>query len=119
MKALQFHNKEFEEVVRHELLIYDRPLTEEEHSEFQKRCNVYNKNKVSFNSAKYNSLVLESCIVEPCFSSEEFLKKAKCVSATEFLNKKFPAGILSDIAQKIEKLSGFESYEVEIENAKN
>lgn len=27
---LQFHNKEFEDVVRHELLIYDRPLTEED-----------------------------------------------------------------------------------------
>ena len=27
---LQFHNKEFEDVVRHELLIYDRPLTDED-----------------------------------------------------------------------------------------
>lgn len=102
-----------------ELEFVIRPLTEEEHSEFQKRCNVYNKKKVSFDSAKYNGLVLEACIVEPCFSNEDFLKKAKCISAIEFMNKKFPAGTLTDIAQKIEELSGFESYEVEIENAKN
>ena len=30
MKELQFFNKEFEAVVRHELLIYDRPLTEDD-----------------------------------------------------------------------------------------
>ena len=30
MKELQFFNKKFEDVVRHELLIYDRPLTEED-----------------------------------------------------------------------------------------
>lgn len=96
-----------------------RPITEAEHTEFQRRSNVINKNKISFDSGKYTSLVLEACIVEPNFKNAEFLKKANCVSATEFLGKKFPAGILSDIAQKIQELSGFESYDMEIENAKN
>lgn len=96
-----------------------RPITEEEHTEFQRRSNVISKNKVSFDSGKYSNLVLESCIVEPNFRDTEFLKKAGCVSATEFINKKFPAGVISDIAQKIQKLSGFESYDLEIENAKN
>lgn len=96
-----------------------RPITEEEHTEFQRRSNVITKNKVAFDNGKYTSLVLESCIVEPNFKDAEFLKKAGCVSATEFINKKFPAGVVSDIAQKIQELSGFESYEMEIENAKN
>ena len=39
--------------------------------------------------------------------------------AYEFLKKKFTAGVLTDIAQQIQELSGFESYEMEIENAKN
>ena len=30
LKELQFYNKEFEKVVRHELLIYDRPITDED-----------------------------------------------------------------------------------------
>ena len=96
-----------------------KPVSEEEHSEFQKRCQVFNKNKMTFDTAKYNNLILESCIVEPNFSSEEFLRKAKCQTASEFINKKFPAGVVSDIAVEIQKLSGFDSYEMEVENAKN
>ena len=96
-----------------------KPVSEEEHSEFQKRCQVFNKNKMTFDTAKYNNLILESCIVEPNFSSEEFLRKAKCQTASEFINKKFPACVVSDIAIEIQKLSGFDSYEMEVENAKN
>lgn len=103
--------KEFELVIR--------PITEAEHVEFQRRSNVITKNKITFDSGKYSNLILESCIVEPNFRDAEFLKKAGCISAVEFINKKFPAGVVSDIAQKIQELSGFESYDVEIENAKN
>lgn len=102
-----------------ELEFVIRPVTQEEHKEFQKRSQNWSKNKVSFDNGKYTSLLLSSCIVEPNFRSEEFLKKAKCNAADEFLNKKFPAGVLNDISQKIQKLSGFESLEMEIENAKN
>ena len=96
-----------------------RAITDAEHTEFQRRSNIISKNKISFDSGKYSSLVLESCIVEPNFNDAEFLKKVGCVSATEYFNKKFPAGVIADIAQKITKLSGFDSYDLEIENAKN
>lgn len=102
-----------------ELELVIRPITEEEHSEFQRRSNIFSKNKITFDTGKYNNLILETCIVEPNFSDEGFLKKAKCISGIEFLNKKFPAGTLQDIAQQIQELSGFESYDLEIENAKN
>ena len=103
--------KDFEFVIR--------PLTDEEHNELQKRCQTIIKNKVNFDNGKYNKLLLESCIVEPDFSDATFLSKVKCTSAVEFLEKKFPAGVLMDIGIKIQKLSGFESFEMEIENAKN
>lgn len=96
-----------------------RPITEDEHTEFQRRSNNISKNKVTFDSGKYNNLVLSSCIVEPNFSDENFLRQVKCTSATEFLNRKFPAGTLNEIARQIQMLSGFESYDLEIENAKN
>lgn len=102
-----------------ELELTIRPITENEHVEFQRRSNVFSKNKVSFDAGKYSNLILEACIIEPNFRDAEFLKKAGCISAVEFINKKFPAGVVSDIAQKIQELSGFESYDVEIENAKN
>ncbi len=104
-------DKEFEFVIR--------PITQVEHSEFQKRSNIIHGKSITFDTGKYNRLALESCIVEPDFRNTEFLKKAGCASASEFLNKKFPAGILADIAQKIQSLSGFETFEQEIEDAKN
>ena len=96
-----------------------RAMTGQEHSEFQNKANVITKKGVSFNLGKYNSLVLPACIVEPNFNDANFLEKAKCQTAWEFLSKKFPAGVLADIGQKIQELSGFESLDVEIEEAKN
>lgn len=96
-----------------------RPITEQEHNDFQKRATVVNKNQVSFNKGRYNELVLSSCIVEPNFGDAEFLAKMKCQTKGEFFNRKFPAGIVEDIAVKIQKLSGFETFEMEIESAKN
>ena len=105
------NGKEYEFIVR--------PLLQEEHSEFQKRANVIKGKNVTFDLGKYNRLVLDNCIVEPNFADEKFLNKVRCNSASEFLNKKFPAGILADIAEKIQKLSGFEALEADIEEAKN
>lgn len=103
-----------------ELELVVRPITEAEHSDFQKRAvNVSNKNQVSFNKGRYNELVLSACIVEPNFGDAEFLAKMKCQTKTEFFNRKFPAGVVEDISEKIQKLSGFETMEMEIESAKN
>lgn len=103
-----------------ELEFVIRPMTKEEHAEFQKRCNIISKKgQISFDSKKYSDCVLESCIVEPEFNDESFLKKAKCQTGSEFINKKFPAGIVADIVQKIADLSGFETLDAEIEEAKN
>lgn len=102
-----------------ELEIVIRPLTEDEHTEFQRRSNNITKNRITFDSGKYNDLLLSACIVEPNFGDENFLKKAHCISGTEFLKKKFTAGQLTDIATEIQKLSGFETFDMEIENAKN
>lgn len=112
-KTIKFNigGKQYEIVIR--------PITDAEHTEFQRRSNVMTKNKITFDSGKYSNLVAEACIVEPNFRDSEFLKKAGCISAIEFMNKKFPAGVISDIVQKIQELSGFESYDIEIENAKN
>lgn len=105
------NGKEYEFVVR--------PLLQEEHSEFQKRSNNVKGKNITFDLGKYNRLVLDTCIIEPNFADAKFLQKVKCNSASEFLNKKFPAGILADIAEKIQKLSGFEAIETDIEDAKN
>lgn len=96
-----------------------RPLNEREHSDFQKRATIVTKKNVSFDRGKYNELTLQNCIVEPNFADASFLSKVGCQTSTEFLNRKFPAGVLDDIAVKIQKLSGFDTFEMEIEEAKN
>lgn len=102
-----------------DLVLGVRPLTESEHSDFQNRAYKMVGNKMMMNLPKYTKMVLDACIVEPNFHNPEFLKKAKCSTFEEFLDKKFPAGVLSDVMNAIQKLSGFDSYEMEIENAKN
>lgn len=96
-----------------------RAMSEEEHREFQKRATMVSKKNFSFDLGKYNSLAIPTCIVEPNFNSAEFLEKAKCVSAWDFINSRFPAGVVEDIAQQIQELSGFKPFELEVEEAKN
>lgn len=103
--------KEFDFVIR--------PLSESEHSSFQRRCNNVIKNKMIFDNEKYNDLILDACIIEPNFKDAEFLSKVGCANSIDFLKRKFPAGTLVEIGSKIQKLSGFDVYEVEIEEAKN
>jgi hypothetical protein len=96
-----------------------RPLTQAEHGDFQNRSYKMVGNKAMFNVPKYSKLVLANCLIEPNFNNAEFLKKAKCLNVDEFLDKKFPAGVLSEISSQIQKISGFDSLEAEIDDAKN
>lgn len=97
-----------------------RAMSEDEHKEWQKRAmNISKKGSVSFDSGKYNQLMIPACIVEPNFNDAAFLEKAKCQTAWEFICSRFPAGVLENISQKIQELSGFDSLDAEIEEAKN
>lgn len=96
-----------------------RPLTDQEHQNIQKRCQVMVKNKMVFDTGKYNECILEACIVEPNFNEASFLNKVGCMTSTEFLKRKFPAGVLMDIGSQIQTLSGFETIELEVDEAKN
>lgn len=96
-----------------------RAVSETEHNEFQKRALAIGKKNVQFDKGKFDSLMIPSCIVEPNFNNAEFLERAKCHTAWEFLTRKIPAGVLSEISAKIQELSGFESLEEEVEEAKN
>ena len=102
-----------------DLTLKVRAMSEAEHSDFQRRAQNFKGKTFSFDTGKYNSLVIPACVVEPNFNSADFLAKAKCQTAWDFLSRKFPAGVLTDIAQKIQELSGFETFDMEIENAKN
>ena len=96
-----------------------RAQTEDEHTDFQRRATVINKKSVFFDKGKYTSLLLPACIIEPNFNSEEFLKKAGVNTAWELITSRLPSGVIEEISQKIQELSGFDSLDAEIEEAKN
>ena len=96
-----------------------RPLTDQEHQGIQRRCQTMVRNKMVFDTGKYNECILEACIVEPNFNEASFLDKVGCQTSIEFLRKKFPAGVLMDIGSQIQTLSGFETVELEVDEAKN
>lgn len=102
-----------------ELTLKIRAMTGAEHADFQRRSQNIKGKSVSFDLGKYNSLVIPACVVEPNFNNAEFLAKAKCQTAWDFISARFPAGVLSDISQKVQELSGFETFDMEIESAKN
>ena len=102
-----------------DLTLRIRAMTETEHKDFQKRSTIITKKNVDFDTGKYNSLMIPACIIEPNFNSADFLAKAKCQTAWDFINCRFPAGVIEDIGQKIQELSGFKPMGEEIDEAKN
>lgn len=103
--------KEFEFIVR--------PLTQDEHSEFQRRCISIGESS-NFDIGKYNSLMLDACIVEPNFKDAEFLRKVGCQTAAEFRNRKFPTAVITMLSNEISEMSGFGgTINDDVEAAKN
>ena len=97
-----------------------RAMSATEHKDWQNMAMVIGKKgSVSFNLGKYNSYMIPACIVEPNFNNADFLAKANCHSAWEFISERFPAGVIEDLSKKIQELSGFDSLEVQVDEAKN
>lgn len=102
-----------------ELTLTIRAMSESEHKECQNRAMTIGKKGVSFDSGKYNQMMIPMCIVEPNFRDAAFLEKAGCATPWEFINSRFPAGVVEGISQKIQELSGFDSLGEEVDEAKN
>ena len=98
-----------------------RAMTGPEFSEYQKLATKIGKNKkVEFNSKTFNEMVVLNHTVEPNFRDADTLKKAGCTSPEQFLYKSLLAGEISELAQQISSLSGFDKdMEDTVEEAKN
>lgn len=97
-----------------------RPISDEDFKEYQRRSQKKQGNNITIDQQKLRQCILESHIVEPNFADAEFLKKVNCVTSYQFLERKFPAGVLQDIVSKVLEISGFMSdINVEIDEAKN
>lgn len=98
-----------------------RAMSTQEYTNYQNRCKgKIKKGGIDFDTAKFNLLIVCGQVVEPDFSNAEFLKKAKCATASEFIQKKLLAGEIAELGEQICKISGFDSdINEDVEEAKN
>lgn len=98
-----------------------KAMTGQQFSEYQRIATVLGKKKnVSFNSAKFNEMVVVNHTVEPNFRDAASITEAGCQTPEQFMYKSLLAGEISELANKISILSGFDSDMDElVEEAKN
>lgn len=98
-----------------------KPMTNQQYNEYVSRCTgKYTKDGVNFDSGKYNLLLISNHVIDPNFSDAEFLQRAGFTNPRDFINAKFKAGEIQDIARKIEELSGIGgNLSDKVEEAKN
>lgn len=98
-----------------------KAMTSDDFSEYQRKSRgKINKKGIDFDGAKFNLLIVAGQTVKPDFKNADLLKKANCTTATELIQKKLLPGEIAEIAQQIQRLSGFDSdMSEDVEEAKN
>lgn len=97
-----------------------KPLSIEEFNKYQKLCVKVNGKKREFDLKRYNELLIINHTLTPNFKDAEWLTNANVISSEALINKVLKAGEISDLAEKILELSGFdddvEECEEELKN---
>jgi Phage XkdN-like protein. len=98
-----------------------KPMTTDAYAAYRKQCTgTAQKGGADFDFGKYQLLIVTGQVVQPNFADADFLGKAGCATAREFVARKFKPGEIAEIAEKINTLSGFNTDDDElIEEAKN
>lgn len=100
-----------------------KPMTHDQFTSYQTRAKVRKGQDVDFDSGKLNLLIVAGQTISPDFSNAEFLAKANCQTAGEFIKRKFKSGEIAELANQITKISGFDldsnSFNERVEEAKN
>lgn len=98
-----------------------RPLSEPKRKEYRARSK---DKKGDFDQEKFQMLTIVGQTIEPNLSNADFLSKANCRTAQEFIERKFLSGEIDSLAEGILTASGFtkdgsEKLQEDIEEAKN
>jgi hypothetical protein len=99
-----------------------KALTGDQYNDFQALCieNPNSPKKRRFNTKKFNELIVANCVIEPNFKDPEWLKELGVADAISAIYKTLLAGEITDLAEKILRLSGFDrDIEEEMEEVKN
>lgn len=97
-----------------------KPISGKDFHKLKAECRTIRKKNVNFDDAAFNEKLILKCCVEPNFSDENAIEKAKVHTPNALINKVLKAGEITDLANAITALSGFdEDPEVTVEEAKN
>ena len=101
-----------------------RAMTNDEFEEIRKKATKMDlrkgKRNIDFNAKVFNEQVVINFTIDPDFKNAESIKKVGCMAPEQYLNKVLLAGEISELAQQIQSLSGFDKDMDElVEEAKN
>lgn len=97
-----------------------KPMNNKEFGEAQKQSFSIMKKKASFDQRRFFEIVILNNCLYPNFRDAAFISKCGVVTPEACLNKVLLAGEISDLAQAIISLSGFDNdIESDIEDVKN
>lgn len=100
-----------------------KPITNEEYQAYTKKATkiiTKGKNKgAEFDSKQFNMDVVLNHTVEPNFRDADFISKAGVQNPEQLINKFLLAGEVQELSNSISTLSGFDSLEEKVDDAKN
>lgn len=98
-----------------------KAMTNAEFDEIRKAATTVKKGrKVEFDAHKFNLRMVINHTVEPDFKHADSIQKLGCSTPEEYVQKVMLAGEVTNLAEKIQSLSGFDiSMEELVEEAKN
>lgn len=98
-----------------------KAMTNRDFDDLRRRCTEIKKGrKVEFDSQKFNLAVIVNHTLVPDFKDAASIQKLGCRTPEEYLNKVLLAGEVANLANEIQKLSGFDvDLEALVEEAKN
>lgn len=97
-----------------------RPMTQSDFSRYQMKAKIKTAKGLEFDTGKLNLLVAAGQVVEPQINQADFLQQVHCTTAAEFLERKFKAGEIAELANKITEISGFDvNFDEKVQEAKN
>jgi len=94
-----------------------KPVTERQLQTYRLRSRQGKSDTIDAN--RLNCMVIENHVIDPDLRNADFLAEAKCDTASDFINRKFTAGITARIVNEIMEASDLTDVSEDMEKAKN
>lgn len=114
-------SKRFKDAEGNLLKFKIKAMTSAEFEDVRKRSTtIHKKGKVEFNAQQFNTTSVINNTLEPDFKDAASIQKLGCTTPEQYLNKVLLPGEIATLAERIQRLSGFDvDMDELVEEAKN